>query len=422
MSLRESLRARGPVRSPARPSSPQPRRAGRADRGALAAGASFLAVALWGLAVQAAEFERTFSYPADRLTVTTLVGEVRVEKGTGSEIQVTVHVRGQDADEKWIRFDSDTGSSPRLTIQFPLDEHRKYVYPGLGRSSRTSFTPRDGRHSGDNWLEDLLDRSSGDRIEVRGQPWSDALELWTEVVVRVPDSRDATVNLGAGRIEALDVQADLELRSRSGPVKAAGITGDLVADTGSGAVRVERVRGEVLIDTGSGGVELHEVSGARSVHVDTGSGSVDVSGIEAGDLLIDTGSGGVDLADIDVKSLVVDTGSGGVDGEEIATDEARIDTGSGGVALDLVRMGHGPYDIDTGSGGIRLGLPEEISAEFDAETGSGSIVADIDGVSLGRRNRHEARFTVGGGDAQVTLSTGSGSIRLSQGGSSVGRR
>jgi hypothetical protein len=67
-------------------------------------------------------------------------------------------------------------------------------------------------------------------------------------------------------------------------------------------------------------------------------------------------------------------------------------------------------------------MPNEISADFDVETGSGSIVADLDGVSLGRRSRREARFTVGGGDARVTLSTGSGSIRLSQGAASMGRR
>jgi DUF4097 and DUF4098 domain-containing protein YvlB len=77
-------------------------------------------------------------------------------------------------------------------------------------------------------------------------------------------------------------------------------------------------------------------------------------------------------------------------------------------------MGQGRYVIDTGSGGIRLRLPPEVSAAFQADTGSGSISVDLDGVELGRKQRREARFTVGDGDSRVRLSTGSGSIRISQ--------
>jgi hypothetical protein len=66
-------------------------------------------------------------------------------------------------------------------------------------------------------------------------------------------------------------------------------------------------------------------------------------------------------------------------------------------------------------------MPRDLSAVFDVQTSSGGIVADIEGVTLNRKEHNEAHFTVGGGDARVLLSTGSGSIKLAQGGGSAAR-
>jgi len=90
--------------------------------------------------------------------------------------------------------------------------------------------------------------------------------------------------------------------------------------------------------------------------------------------------------------------------------------------VELVRMGHGHYSFETGSGGIRLDMPRELSADFDASTGSGSIDTDIEGVQLSRRERHEAHFKVGAGDARVQATTGSGGIHLTQDAGTASRR
>lgn len=376
------------------------------------------ALPIWvGLAVRPAraDYERTFSYKSDEITVTSLVGSMRVEKGSGDEIKVLVNVRGEDSDPKWIQFDEQKGNSAELDIRFPVEAHRRYVYPKLGSGSRSSFTLHDARHGEDNWFEEMLDLASGDRIEVRGSPFGSAIELWADVVIQVPASKMARARLGVGQVDANGVQGDLELRVKSGAITADDIRGDLLADTGSGRVTVNHVEGELSVDTGSGGVDVADVSGGKSVLVDTGSGSVDVRRVKAEKLSIDTGSGGVDVSEVEVQDLLIDTGSGSVEGDELGADDLRIDTGSGGVRLDLVRMGKGRYDVETGSGGIRLDLPREISAEFDVETGSGGIDADIEGVTLSRRQRREAHFTVGGGAAQVTLSTGSGGVQITQG-------
>lgn len=378
-----------------------------------AAGLAILAVLAGSLPAGAAEFERRFTFQADELTLVDLIGAVRVEGHSGTDFIVKVNVQGADADEKRIQFETEQGRRSRLVVQFPVKDERDYVYPRLGPRSRTTIAERPDTEGGD-WLHTLLDLATGDRIQVRGRSWSDALELWADVVVQVPRGRQAVVRLGVGDIDVAGVEGDLDLRIKSGATRARDVKGELLVDTGSGSVDVQGVQGGLNVDTGSGRVEVADVRAEDRVLVDTGSGSVDVSGVRAEELMVDTGSGHVDLSDVDVKQLAVDTGSGGVEGDRIAADEMVVDTGSGGVDLGLVRMGGGRYDVDTGSGGIRLEVPADVSAEFDVETGSGSIVADLEGVDLDRRHRREARFTVGDGAAHVRLSTGSGSVRITQ--------
>jgi DUF4097 and DUF4098 domain-containing protein YvlB len=385
-----------------------------------AALACVLAAGLQTPAAHAADFDRSFTFASQRLTLTNLIGSVRVEKATGNAYKIDVHVRGEDADPKWITFDEGQGSAGKLTVRFPLDEHRKYVYPKLGAGSRSTFTA--SHHGSDDWFEELYDLARGDRIEVRGSGGgSNALELWADVVVQVPAGHETIVQLGIGEITAAHVAADLDLKTKAGAVQAEDIQGDLRVDTGSGGVDVKGVRGDCDIDTGSGSVDVADVTAQRLVRVDTGSGGIQVSSVTADELSLDTGSGSIDLDKITVKDLSVDTGSGGVDGSTVAADDLKIDTGSGSVDLDLVRMGHGRYTVETGSGGIRLDMPREISAVFDVETASGGIDADIDGVTLGRHDRYEAHFKVGNGDARVSLSAGSGHIRLAQGNGSAQR-
>jgi lia operon protein LiaG len=390
---------------------------GSNPRRLVAACALWVAAAAGGTA-QAAEFERTFTFDTQDLTVADLVGAVQVEAAPGSEFRVVVRVRGADADEKHIRFQQKQGSKAELAVLFPVEEHRKYVYPEM-RGGRSQFSAHGDDH---DLLSELLGLAGGDRIEVRGRPWNDALELWADVTIQVPKGRDVEVHLGCGEIDAGGVEGDVELRARSGAVSANDIDGSLLADTGSGSVTVRGVRGPVNIDTGSGGVTVADVQAKDDeVRVDTGSGSVHASDVTAQILFVDTGSGSVELSGITVDDLEVDTGSGGVDASDLSSDSVSIDTGSGGVDLDLVRLAKGRYLIDTGSGGIRVALPREISAEFECSTGSGSIVADIEGVSLSRRDRQQARFEVGSGDADIRLSTGSGSIRLQQGAATARR-
>ena len=376
-------------------------------------GCCLLAGAVW-----AEDFERSFEFKGDRLEVASLLGAVTVEASDSNAFVVVVQVHGSDANPQQITFDLDAN---HLAVKFPVGEHLKYVYPELGRSSRTIFNLEQNRRHND-WLDRILDVARGERIEVRGRDFSGAVEMWADVKIQVPRDAELIVHVGAGSMAARGVHGDLALNVRSGPVRAEDIQGTLIADTGSGDVMVTGVRGDMTADTGSGDVDVKDVADAEVVVVDTGSGSVVVSGVKAEKMVLETGSGQVDVTDVDVHTLGIDTGSGGVDARGISADAVTIDTGSGGVDLDLDRMGRGRFQIDTGSGSIRMDIPDQASADFDVDTGSGGVIADLEGVNLGKRDRDSARFTVGSGDAAVSLSTGSGSVRVTQGRGTTTRR
>jgi lia operon protein LiaG len=338
----------------------------------------------------AQEFTESFQFSADRLVVVDLIGQVTLEGHDGSDFLVEVHVQGEDASREVIEFDKRDGQTSELWVRFPVDREDRYVYPRLGRGSRSTFNPN--RSDDDSFIGELLNLARGDQITVAGS--GRGLEVWADVTIKVPRDRKAQVDLGVGQIQATDVASALTLDTRSGAVEVARVTGDLSVDTGSGHVTADDVTGRISIDTGSGDVNVRDLKGS-SIMVDTGSGGVDGVGLECEDLRVDTGSGIVDLA-------------------SVGADDATIDTGSGSVTLELVRMGEGQFSIDTGSGGIDLIVPEGASAMVHAETGSGGIRVDVDGADVDRRDRDEVAVRIGEGGADVLLATGSGGITISQ--------
>ena len=336
-----------------------------------------------------ADFEERREIRADSLTVTNLIGEVRIEGHGGSSFQIVVNVRGRDGTRENISIESVEGDPAKLAVVFPLDRESRYVYPKMA-GGRTTISVSDSNMS---WLGKLVGDVLGKRVTITGS--GKGLEVWADMEIRIPSGGALTMNLGVGEINAENVDGDLRLDTNSGHVNAAGINGDLNVDTGSGHVEARNVDGELLVDTGSGHVVLNNVRG-NSVNVDTGSGHVEMD-------------------EVDSPVIRVDTGSGHVEAMQLSTDSANIDTGSGSVTLQLDRMGDGDYRIDTGSGRIVLVLPADASVDVTAETGSGGIEVDLEqGVEIRRREEDEISFSVGGGRSRVRLDTGSGSIRITR--------
>jgi len=178
-------------------------------------------------------------------------------------------------------------------VGFPLDDHRKYVYPELGRNSRTTFNP--GR--GDHGIWDIFGRG---KIEVRGS--GSGTELWADVTISVPRGAELIVFNGVGALEGGDAEANLEFNLRSGSAYVHDVTGELTVDTGSGHVEIESVNGDLLVDTGSGHVEVTGLRGERA-SIDTGSGHFTMRDVEAPEIKVDTGSGHVEMDRIVCEDL-----------------------------------------------------------------------------------------------------------------------
>lgn len=355
--------------------------------------AALVSVVLGGLLLAAVavagDLDRDFRFDAKELAVDNVIGEITIRGGSGDQFVVTAHVRGDDARDGLIAFETQDGSKSSLHVAFPLDEETRYVYPPLGRHSNVSFQVRDGVESR-SWIKKVFNSLDGDRIRVSGK--GSGLELWVDLEIEVPAGRSLTMKNGVGRVEATNVEGDLVLDTSSGAVQAGSITGNLLVDTGSGSVEVSDVAGKVILDTGSGSVVVSDIRG--DLGVDTGSGSVKVTGLR-GDLNIDTGSGEVVA-------------------RRIESDSALVDTGSGSVVLELDRMGSGDFVIDTGSGSVELVLPNDASAKIVADTGSGGVRNHVMGATIRHQERDELSMVLGDGEANVKLDTGSGSVEIRQ--------
>lgn len=342
-------------------------------------------VSLIATAACCGEFTLEKTISAEKLTISNLIGEITVLPADGDDFLVEIMVAGEDADADLIGIDLKQGDDAVLRVQFPIEEHRKYVYPPLGRG-KAKISPDRNKGS-------ILDKLMGLTRQVRVAGRGDGLKIWADVVVRVPRG------------------GSLEFYNGVGEMSAKGIEGDVLLDGSLGEVVVEDIKGDVGVDTGSGSVSATQIRGR--LNVDTGSGSVRISEVE-GVVLVDTGSGSVEGVGLNCKKLVVDTGSGSIILHQAGAEGMRLDTGSGDVEVELVRMGSGGFAVDTGSGSVRILLPDNASVRIEADTGSGGIKWDLKDVQVKHRESDEVLLVVGGGDADLVVDTGSGSIRISQ--------
>lgn len=312
-------------------------------------------------------------------TIYNIAGEVRLEPGTGSDVVVEVTRGGRDADKLEVRL-----RGGQLVVRYPGAD---IVYrDGDDRSHRwgnmSSLRVREDGTFGGGGME------GGRRVEVRSS--GSGLEAHADLVVKVPAGKRVELHLAAGRVEASNVDGDLDIDVHSASVTATGTKGRLMVDAGSGSVRVENASGELEVDTGSGSTRLTGLDMTR-VTVDAGSGSIEARDLKAGRFSADVGSGGVRV-------------------EGLTTDDLSVDTGSGSVRVELTKVPQ-RSSLDTGSGGVTLVLPEGAAADLDIDTGSGGISSDFP-VTADSFQRRELRGRIGGGGPLIKVSTGSGGVRL----------
>jgi hypothetical protein len=325
----------------------------------------------------------------ESVAIYNLVGELRVEPGSGSDVVVEVERGGADAAKLEIQSGPLRGRET-LRIIYPDDV---IVMPEWGRGWNTTLRVRDDGTFGDDgevsghrrgWMRD------GHEVRITGRS-RNGLEAFADLRVTVPAGKTISVNLGVGKAFISNVDGNIRVSVASADVAA------------------DRTRGTLRVETGSGNVDLRTAGG--DVTLSTGSGDLTVSGMQGASLRLETGSGNVTVTDGKASSLHVETGSGDIDATGSAGDEVSFETGSGNVDVALVSTFRS-LSIQTGSGDVTLRVPATVGAEVDLDTGSGDI--DLGGLTLQvRRIEHDhVTGTLGDGKGRLSVETGSGNVRL----------
>jgi lia operon protein LiaG len=327
----------------------------------------------------------------DSVAIYNLVGELRVEGGSGSDVVVEVQRGGADAAKLDIQSGPLRGRET-LRIIYPDD----VIVMPEGHGWNTSLRVRDDGTFGDDngWDEGGRHHrgwpGEGHEVRITGRS-RDGLEAFADLRVTVPKGKSVGLYLGVGKASVTNVDGTIRVSVASADVSA------------------DRTRGSLRVQTGSGNVDLRTASG--EVSLGTGSGDITVSGVDGSTLRLDTGSGNVTARDAKATKLYVETGSGDIDVTSASGDDLSFETGSGSVDVALVAA-FSSVHIETGSGDVTLRVPPTLGAEVDLDTGSGDI--DLGGLTLQvRRIEHDhVRGTLGDGKGRVSVETGSGNVHL----------
>ena len=149
------------------------------------------------------------------------------------------------------------------------------------------------------------------------------------------------------------------------------------------------------------GVKLN--SGAISI----GAGSLYITGIHAGELVIDSGAGSIRGEELYASSAMLRTGAGSLDFSDCIFDDTVIETGAGRVQFsgDLKSRA----EISTGAGSVEISLTgSEDDYRIDFSRGIGSVRigrASYNGIGNGTAGNRDA-------DRHLYISTGIGSVRI----------
>lgn len=363
-----------------------------------------LAMLASGLPAAAATATRAWQFKPESvggLAVRNLIGDIRVERGTGAGVQVTaratIDAKSAAEAERLLGLieyrTADTGAGSRFDVVLPREHFPKIYWSG---------------GSAGWWSSSFVDHL-GERIRLTRKR-EEAPMVRIDLVIRAPAgskldvsnvfgesvaqgySGELRLDGGSGLLRSSGGEGRVELDNGSGEVEVVGHRGQVAADTGSGSVTISDCECEITADTGSGSVEVR--GGTGSVSADTGSGGVTVDNFR-GALAADTGSGSVRARSVsDVRTLEVDTGSGSVtvEGDLSALERLRIDTGSGSVSLRSSAAPSLDIRIDTGSGDVDVNAPGATVRESDdiwtvrwkdgagsgvIDTGSGSVDIDV---------------------------------------------
>jgi DUF4097 and DUF4098 domain-containing protein YvlB len=137
---------------------------------------------------------------------------------------------------------------------------------------------------------------------------------------------------------------------------------------------------------------------------------VEVSTFKGTNLSVDTGSGEVTGTGLQATAISIETGSGDIRLTSLTAPRLSFETGSGSVTADL-RGTIRSLSVETGSGDVSITAPASLGAEVEIETASGGVETDFP-LQVTRHASDHLVGRIGDGQGRIAIETGSGEVRL----------
>jgi hypothetical protein len=285
----------------------------------LAAGLYFSSIP--AMAAAEGSFQRTLQVNGPvNLDITTGAGSISVRPGSGTEVQITGHIKAGD----WFSSGSEE-KVKRIEQNPPIQQSGNDIRIG-------HIDDPDLRHN---------------------------ISIDYEVIV--PVQTELRAHSGSGNQSVEGIRGPAQVEAGSGGLKISSIGDHVRAETGSGNIELDRIKGSVHAQTGSGSIRAGDIAGG--FEGDTGSGRITLQQTAPGSVRAETGSGGLELHGLS-GSLEAKAGSGTIHADGQPTGAWSVHTGSGSVELKLPSDAAFDLDAHTSSGSISVDHPVTVQGNL----------------------------------------------------------
>ena len=277
----------------------------------------------------------------------------------------------------------ETPGPAKLRVNIPWG--RLTVTASGTSATRIELSAANGDPSVRDWIAQAEIAQFGDEIVVRGPNlrWSLFSLLGSgrgiDAVVATPAGSDATLSIGAGRIETTGRLATVRANTGAGNLHIAECA-DVHANTGAGNIDIGVVTASAETKTGAGNVKIGKVG--ANAEITTAAGNARIEEI-TGAARMKTAHGNIEIG--------------------AAGDSLDAFTSSGNVRVS--RADHGYVRARTVSGGVSVGVASGVAALLDLRTVSGRVRSELE--ASGAPAEGEQRI-------ELVLSTVSGNVSVAR--------
>ncbi|HEX2911895.1 MAG TPA: DUF4097 family beta strand repeat-containing protein [Chloroflexia bacterium] len=162
--------------------------------------------------------------------------------------------------------------------------------------------------------------------------------------------------------------------------------------------------------TGSGDVDVRGLQNGKALlNINTGSGDISGDTLQFSQAVLHTGSGNIRTSNYN-GGINAETGSGNIDMQgSNELNQVRFKTSSGNITVNAQLNDPAGGSFDTGSGNIRLHMANATAPGFNINVGSGDIRVNLPGVVFNRQDKHNVQTN---GSPVVQMHTGSGNVEI----------